>query len=312
MAAQSPGRARACFDLKRTTYPLFSLVLRTADLAEVQRELQARLGESPDFFDQDLLVLNLEALRDEDRPIDFPALLAMLRAYRVQPIGAHGGGPSQMAAAAAAGLVATPEVSAASSMARSTRAEAGHGGPAGGSASPGQGSVDEGAIGGASADLVSQRIREAAAVSASGTPPTAAPAPDTDAGFAPAPAAILPASTLVIDKPLRSGQRVYARGADLVLLDVVSHGAEVIADGNIHVYAPLRGRAIAGALGNEAARIFTTCLDAQLIAIAGVYRTAETPLPPAVAGMPAQVRLVGDSLLIEPLEFPALNTKDKL
>ena len=107
--------------------------------------------------------------------------------------------------------------------------------------------------------------------------------------------------TVVVDKPLRSGQQVYARGADLVVMAVVSFGAEVIADGNIHVYAPLRGRAIAGARGNTEARIFSTCLEPQLVSIAGIYRTTETALPDNVAGKPAQVRLEGEKLIIEPL-----------
>ncbi len=107
--------------------------------------------------------------------------------------------------------------------------------------------------------------------------------------------------TVVVDKPLRSGQQVYARGADLVVMAVVSFGAEVIADGNIHVYAPLRGRAIAGARGNTDARIFSTCLEPQLVSIAGIYRTTETELPADVRGKPAQVRLDGEKLIIEPL-----------
>ncbi|CAN7160505.1 septum site-determining protein MinC [Acidovorax sp. LjRoot129] len=107
--------------------------------------------------------------------------------------------------------------------------------------------------------------------------------------------------TMVVDKPLRSGQQVYARGADLVVMAVVSFGAEVIADGNIHVYAPLRGRAIAGARGNTEARVFSTCLEPQLVSIAGIYRTTETELPDNVRGKPAQVRLDGEKLIIEPL-----------
>ena len=107
--------------------------------------------------------------------------------------------------------------------------------------------------------------------------------------------------TVVVDKPLRSGQQVYARGADLVVMDVVSFGAEVIADGNIHVYAPLRGRAIAGARGDTSARIFSTCMEPQLVSVAGIYRTTETELPDNVRGKPAQVRLDGEKLLIEPL-----------
>jgi septum site-determining protein MinC len=113
-----------------------------------------------------------------------------------------------------------------------------------------------------------------------------------------------PASpALIVDKPLRSGQRVYARGGDLVVLAVVSFGAEVIADGSIHVYAPLRGRALAGARGDSGARIFSTCMEPQLVSIAGTYRTTETALPAEVQGKPAQVRLAGDKLVIEALKL---------
>ena len=120
---------------------------------------------------------------------------------------------------------------------------------------------------------------------------------------APQPAAA-PLGALVIDKPLRSGQQVYARGRDLVVLAMVNAGAEVIADGHIHVYAPLRGKAMAGARGNTEARIFSMALEAELLSIAGVYRTSEQPLPPDVAGQPTQVRLVpgtggdGDKLVM--------------
>lgn len=112
-----------------------------------------------------------------------------------------------------------------------------------------------------------------------------------------------PRAALIVDKPLRSGQRVYAKGSDLIVLAVVSFGAEVIADGNIHVYAPLRGRALAGALGDTSARIFTTCMEAQLLSIAGIYRTTETELPAAVLGKTAQVRLDGEKLVVEALKF---------
>jgi septum site-determining protein MinC len=110
-------------------------------------------------------------------------------------------------------------------------------------------------------------------------------------------------TSMIIDKPLRSGQRVYAKGCDLIVLAVVSFGAEVIADGNIHVYAPLRGRALAGALGDTAARIFTTCMEPQLLSIAGIYRTTETELPAAVLGKAAQVRLDGEKLVVDALKF---------
>jgi septum site-determining protein MinC len=133
------------------------------------------------------------------------------------------------------------------------------------------------------------------------TPVAAAPATIASAA-APAPPST---PTLVVDKPLRSGQRVYARGGDLVVLAMVNPGAEVVADGSIHVYAPLRGKAIAGARGNTQARIFSLCLEPELVSIAGTYRTSETPLPATVLGKPAQVRLAGDDndkLVFEPLK----------
>lgn len=113
-------------------------------------------------------------------------------------------------------------------------------------------------------------------------------------------------ATLVIDKPLRSGQKIYARGADLVLLAMVNMGAEVVADGNIHVYAPLRGKAMAGASGNVNARIFSLCLEPELISIAGIYRTSEHPLSANIQGKPAQVRLSNDGQ--DKLLFEALNS----
>jgi septum site-determining protein MinC len=110
------------------------------------------------------------------------------------------------------------------------------------------------------------------------------------------------APTRIVDKPLRSGQRVYAAGGDIVVLAAVSPGAEVIADGSIHVYAPLKGKALAGARGDTSARIFTTHLEAELVSIAGVYRTFESAPDPAVAKKPAQIRLADSSqIVIEPL-----------
>ena len=125
----------------------------------------------------------------------------------------------------------------------------------------------------------------------------AAPIPEPVAPTAPtAPATTIKANTMVIDTPVRAGQRVYARGADLVIMAVVNPGAEVIADGSIHVYAPLRGRALAGASGNSDARIFSLSMEAELVSIAGVYRTFDEGWSTTLAGKPAQIRLNNDSL----------------
>lgn len=119
--------------------------------------------------------------------------------------------------------------------------------------------------------------------------------------IAPPPSAPVPTTT-IIDRPLRSGQQVYAKG-DLVVLGLVSYGAEVIAEGNIHIYAPLRGRALAGVHGKLDARIFCTCLEPELISIAGIYRTTETRLSPDVLGKAVQIWLDEEKLMIEPLRL---------
>ena len=119
---------------------------------------------------------------------------------------------------------------------------------------------------------------------------------------APPPAA---AQTVFVDRPLRSGQQVYARGTDLVLLGGVHPGAEVIADGSIHCYGPLHGRAIAGAQGDTQARIIASSFGPELVSIAGVFRTFERGIPETVAGRAAQIRLSAsdNTLNIEALQL---------
>lgn len=113
-----------------------------------------------------------------------------------------------------------------------------------------------------------------------------------------------PLDTMIIDTPVRAGQRIYARGTDLVIMAAVNNGAEIIADGSIHVYAALRGRALAGASGNAGARIFAASLEAELVSIAGVYRTFEHGHPAQTARQAMQVRLNGDRI-----EVLAINGK---
>lgn len=238
----------ATFEIKSANLPLVALLLKSTDLVALARELEARFGDIPDFFDQDALMIDLSPLPQASGEIDFPALISLLGSYQLVPIAVKGGSPAQTAAALQAGLLPVPD-----------------------------------------AHLVAPR------------PTAAAPAPSAPAPVA-APPVAAPLGALVVDKPLRSGQQVYARGRDLVVLAMVNAGAEVIADGHIHVYAPLRGKAMAGARGNTEARIFSLALEAELLSIAGVYRTSEHPLPPGMAGKPTQVRLVpgdeGDKLVM--------------
>lgn len=121
---------------------------------------------------------------------------------------------------------------------------------------------------------------------------------------APAAAAVKADSAATIgmlhDKPVRSGQQIYARGRDLILTSLVGNGAEVIADGSIHVYGALRGRALAGAQGDENARIYCQEFHAELVSIAGQYRVFED-IPAELRGKPVQAWLEGDKLLLKKL-----------
>lgn len=147
--------------------------------------------------------------------------------------------------------------------------------------------------------------------------PSAGPAPRAQAGTAPAeparpePARAEPAAAtgrpssggpgLVQAAPVRSGQQVYADNRDLTVLTAVGAGAEVIADGSIHIYGPLRGRALAGAQGNESARIFCREFHAELVAVAGHYKVLED-IPKDLRGKPVQVWLEGQELKMAVLE----------
>ena len=127
--------------------------------------------------------------------------------------------------------------------------------------------------------------------------PAPAPVPEPAAAQAAAPNAL----PMIIDTPVRAGQRIYARGTDLIVTAVVNNGAELIADGSIHVYAPLNGRALAGASGNADARIFALSMQPELVSIAGVYRTFDEGFPSDLARQPTQIRLVGDRIELQSL-----------
>jgi septum site-determining protein MinC len=152
---------------------------------------------------------------------------------------------------------------------------------------------------GAGGDRAREDVAAASAASAAVTI-VPAPAPVPAPQPAPAPQTVaLPA--MIVDTPVRAGQRVYARGCDLIITAAVNNGAEIIADGSIHVYAPMHGRALAGASGNAESRIFGLSLQPELVSIAGVYRTFDDGFPAELARQPAQIRLVGDRIDISSL-----------
>ncbi|WP_027795400.1 septum site-determining protein MinC [Paraburkholderia acidipaludis] len=280
------------FELKSGSVDTLLFVVKTTELDAMRAELTRRFEATPEFFANDTVAIDLRRLADSEQ-VALGDIVRLLESVRMHPVGvvAH---PAQHAWAAEAGLPfleardrrgasaktaaeeeaadASAGVSAASSVAATATAE-----PQATSSAPAQ-----------------PELFPAASEPLADTPPAAGDAAVRAARAEPA---------LVVDRPLRSGQRIYAKG-DLVVLGLVSNGAEVIAEGNIHIYAPLRGRALAGVHGNHDARIFCTCLEAELISIAGIYRTTEVPLPGEVAGKPVQIRLdEEEKLLIEPLRL---------
>ena len=252
------------FDIKSAQLPLVALLLRTPDLSQVATDLTAQFGpdsDSPDFFDQDAVVLDFSQIKEASVDQKLPLLLEAMRSCGLKPIAFRNAAPSLGAIALQLGLVEAP-------------LEMPHNKPASQKRSAEKSTAEP--MHAVVRDVVRETVREV-----------------------PGPA------TLVIDRPLRSGQKIYARGADLVVLAMVNMGAEVVADGNIHVYAPLRGKAMAGASGNTEARIFSLCMEPELISIAGVYRTSENLLSEDIQGKAAQVRLSNDGQ--DKLLFEALN-----
>lgn len=132
-------------------------------------------------------------------------------------------------------------------------------------------------------------------------PAAEAPAAQPPPAAAPAPQLAVRRSTRIITEPVRSGQQIYAEGADLIVTQLVSPGAEVIADGCIHVYGTLRGRAMAGARGDTEARIFCRKMEADLLAVAGVYAVADQ-MQGALRGQAVQASLAQGKLKIERLD----------
>lgn len=255
------------FEIRSGTVDALLLSPRTADMDALAAELTRRFADTPEFFSNDVIAIDVRRLAADERlPID--RLVETLTALRARAIGVVAS-PEQAEWAQAFGLPLLDS----------------HGRrPRGGNDAKDADSKD------------AQDAPDAPEHAQAAEAPASTPAVPT------ADAVAMQPGTMIVDRPLRSGQRIYARG-DLVVLDLVSDGAEVIAEGNIYVYASLRGRALAGVKGNLDARIFCTCLEPQLISIAGIYRTGETPWPDAYASKPAQVRLADNTLVFEPLRM---------
>ncbi len=275
-------------DFKSATLYAIRVVLQHADTKALIKALKKRMADAGAFYENEPVVIDAGAV---DEIIDWAPLLKAFADHRLPVIGVVAQGEN-LAAAKACGLAAVDLSTSPVRNALDTQTAASVAEPVTANV-PAPAAADGAASAAQPAAAVAGGAAQAAATT-SGMKTATSATTNTDV-----PAA---APTMVVRGPLRSGQRVYARQSDLIVMGVVSRGAEVIADGNIHVYGPLRGKAMAGARGDTAARIFTTALDAELVAVAGIYRVIDSKLPAELHQRPAVIQLQKDALHLTPLE----------
>ena len=291
MASKSSFSA---LEFKSASLFVVRIELKSTDTAALQQALEQKMAEAGSLFEHEPVVLDISGLADAP---DWAELVALLARHKLPVIGVMGPDGALIDSARQAGLCKV-DVSTLNNR------------------QPPEPTLLTEPVADAVKLAPAANIRTVATATEKDTPPAPkAPPADTRKGShssrtqsRPVEPIVretirevpVPVPTMVLARQLRSGQRVYARNSDLIVIGVVSRGAEVIADGNIHVYGPLRGKAIAGARGNAAARIFTSHLDAELLAIAGIYRVIDADIEPQLNKKPVIVELDNDTLKFIP------------
>ncbi len=283
--AAAPWRRKA-FDIKGAMAPLTVLKLRSTDLMLIERQLRVKIAELPQLFLHAPVMLDFAAL-EQPEALSIPALVSLMKSFKLVPVAGTNVPEAMRTIVADAGLgLLAPGAGA------RPRAADGEGDD-----TPPPVAKAEKAGKAETVEPVERRAAPAAPAPIAAPAPVAAPEP-------------LPASPsaargpyggpVVINKPVRSGQVIYAQNNDLVVMAPVNAGAQVIADGHVHIYAPLRGRAVAGAQGLPGARLFVQKLEAELVAIAGVYMMADE-IPTQHRGRSVQIFLEDGHCRIAPL-----------
>jgi septum site-determining protein MinC len=250
------------------------MVLRLVDPArsDFGEQLAAKVAQAPDFYRDAPVILDLETLARWPAPpnVDFAALRGAIADAGLVCVGVQNGTPHlTQAARCRAGLAAFPSAR-----------------PAG------------------RANAAREPEAETAPARPAAPPPAPAPAaaPVAREPAAPAPVVqrVVKGKTRLVTEPVRSGQQIYARDGDLIVMGTVNAGGEVLADGNVHVYGALRGKAIAGASGDREARLFCQRFDPELVSIAGLFRIADQ-IETDLIGQRVGIRIVDDALVIDRL-----------
>lgn len=253
-------------ELKIGQVGIANLRVRTLDVERLTEEMRSRVQRAPNMFGRAAVVIDFGGLSQTPDTHTAQALLDGLRAAGVLPVALAYGTSETDRLAQALGLPLLAKF-----RASYERAE-----------------------GGAEPVPAAAPRRE--------PPPVAAAEPARTARPGTAPAAAAASSVGMIQTtPVRSGQQIYADNRDLTVLTTVGAGAEVIADGSVHIYGPLRGRALAGAQGNAKARIFCREFHAELVAIAGHYKVLED-IPKELRGKPVQIWLEDEQIKIAALD----------
>ena len=262
------------FAIRGTNFNMVVLQLRDGAPEIVVPALERLIQQSPAFLRDSPIVLGLDDLPANGGLPDFAGLAKGLRGLRLVPVGTTGGTGSLRQAAAAAGLsqlnkgqqLFKPKTAQVSEEIEPSAPE------------PSQPVTTEPVVAEPVVALVEAESDQAKGESASAEPQPA----------------------LLVTTPVRAGNRIYAKRRDIICTATVNAGAEIIADGHVHVYGALRGRAIAGASGFDDARIFALNFDPELIAIAGLYRVRDD-LDPALIGQRLQISLNGEEMRFAPL-----------
>lgn len=260
-------------EIKISTVVAVAAILHDTNLAVLDAAMQEMTGGDVDFFEDEFTVIDVGSLDAIHHAVDWHAITTLLKAYRLNAVAVRNATPEMEPGILAHGLSLDGPTRSHETVAART---------------PEQAEIEL---------EVQEEVAIAVAPAVQATAMQAATQTSMHAQF--------PASAMIIDTPVRAGQRIYARGTDLIVMAAVNNGAEVIADGSIHVYAPLRGRALAGASGNTDARIFTLSMEAELVSIAGMYRTFEDGFPADRKQEATQVRLVGDRIDMLPIKITA-------
>jgi len=256
--ARQNDKTSPAFELKGSALTLMVLYLFTADQEELAAQLQAKFASSAGFFRNAPLLIDGSALPMDGPQVDLSALIGQLRSLGLVPVALRGGSAALQEQGLAAGLGLLPAL----------RGEASH------------------------------REVPAPTVTAEQLTPGAEEEEVPRAEVEPTPLPIVATGTKVITRTIRSGQRIVAAAGDLLVFGTVNAGAEILAAGNIHVYGPLRGRALAGIHGDSTARICALQFHPELVAIAGDYLLHDE-LDPAQLGGAVVVSIVAEKLKIE-------------